>query len=87
MALNCLTTHYAELWRECWDDAFASDAWTLDDERLAPDAFSRLTSTWRRDYPLRSDFARRQALIDRRDREEDYRVAWEAFDRRADVEK
>lgn len=64
LALNCLTTYYADLWRECWKPEFAEDAWAADDPRLPADFFARLTPEWQRDCALRSDYARRQALVE-----------------------
>ena len=43
LALNCLTTHYADLWTECWDDAFRDEQWLGDDPRLDPDFWRNLT--------------------------------------------
>ncbi len=64
LSLNCLTSHYADLWRDCWQDDFTRDRWTKSDPRL-PDAFFRnLTRQWHRDCALRSDYARRQALVE-----------------------
>ena len=64
LALNCLTTHYAELWSECWDEGFRAQSWYGDDPRLDPDFFRELTPEWGRDCALRSDFARRWALVE-----------------------
>lgn len=64
LALNCLTTHYAVLWSECWDESFRSQCWAKDDARLSNSFFSNLTPTWQRDCALRSDYARRQALVE-----------------------
>ena len=64
LALNCLTTHYADLWRECWDEAFGTQRWANDDPRLAKNFFSNLTPTWQRDCALRTDYARRQAMVE-----------------------
>ena len=64
LALNCLTTHYADLWSECWDEAFRYQHWAKDDPRLPNDFFAKLTPTWQRDCALRSDYARRQALVE-----------------------
>ena len=44
-------------------DAFRADAWTRQDPRL-PDDFAALTPTWRREHALRTDYARRQALVE-----------------------
>ena len=44
-------------------DAFRIDAWTRPDPRL-PDDWDALPPTWNRAVALRSDFARRQALVE-----------------------
>ena len=64
LALNCLTTHYADLWTECWDDAFRDEVWLGDDPRLDPDFWSNLTPEWTRHCALRTDFSRRWALVE-----------------------
>lgn len=64
LVLNCLTTHYADLWRDGWQDAFRSDHWTSPDSRLPADFFTKLTPDWQRHCALRSDYARRQALVE-----------------------
>jgi hypothetical protein len=64
LALNCLTTHYADLWSQCWDDSFRHQRWAKQDPRLPNSFFSNLTPTWQRDYALRTDYARRQALVE-----------------------
>jgi len=62
LRLNCLTTHYAALWEELYDPAFAADGWAKADARLAP--WVGLTPQWRRDVALRTPFERRQALVE-----------------------
>ena len=79
LALSCLTTHYAELWREISNadltpldglsqgrhiDAFRRDAWTKADRRLPAEFFSSLTPDWHWHVALRTDYARRQALVE-----------------------
>jgi hypothetical protein len=64
LALNCLTTHYADLWSECWDDSFRQQRWAKDDPRLPDSFFRNLTPSWQRDCALRTDYARRQALVE-----------------------
>ena len=44
-------------------DAFRADAWTRQDPRL-PDDFAALTPEWRWECALRTDYARRQALVE-----------------------
>ena len=74
LRLCCLTTHYAELWQEACAsvlpctgvpaiDAFHRDRWTRSDPRL-PDDFSALAPDWHRGIALRTDYARRQALVE-----------------------
>jgi type I restriction-modification system DNA methylase subunit len=60
----CLTAHYGDLWRECFDQTFTSDRWAKSDPRLADIRFSLLTSNWQWSTPLRTDYERRQALIE-----------------------
>jgi len=64
LMLNCLTTHYAELWEECWDEAFKKERWTKDDPRLVNGKFANLTPKWQRNCALRTDYERRQALVE-----------------------
>lgn len=62
LLLNCLTTHYADLWQEMWDGAYKNETWSKEDSRLKP--FSQLHETWSWDIPLRNYFERRQALVE-----------------------
>ncbi|MBF0213305.1 MAG: hypothetical protein HQM00_07035 [Magnetococcales bacterium] len=64
LTMNSLTTHYANLWSECWNPAFQQDRWAKDDPRLDNGIFTRLTPQWHRDCALRIDYARRQALVE-----------------------
>ena len=76
LCLSCLTTHYAHLWEEICGtplpedlsrrhiDAFNADTWTSTDPRLPSTFFADLTPTWNRNVALRTDLARRQALIE-----------------------
>ncbi|MFZ4778203.1 MAG: Eco57I restriction-modification methylase domain-containing protein, partial [Terrimicrobiaceae bacterium] len=64
LALNCLTTHYANLWQVCWDEAHREEAWLGDDARLDTEFWRSLTPEWTRHCALRTDFARRWALVE-----------------------
>lgn len=64
LLLNCLTESYTALWEEVWKDNFMTDTWAKTDLRLAPEQFSSLTGKWTRRTPLRTDYARRQALVE-----------------------
>ena len=64
LLLNCLSSDYSELWGERFDSAYCSARWTKQDLRLTDDRFTRLTGEWNWSVPLRTDFERRQALIE-----------------------
>jgi hypothetical protein len=65
LALNCLTTHYAPLWEELFDPAFREESWSQPDNPRLPQGFFRdLTPQWQRHCALRSDYARRMALVE-----------------------
>lgn len=64
LLLNCLTTHYADLWTETFDPAFTADSWAKSDPRLPGAHFAALKKEWSWDTPLRTDYARRQALVE-----------------------
>lgn len=65
LALNCLTTHYAPLWEQVYDLDFADQRWSQPGNPRLPHGFwPALTSTWTRDCALRSDYARRMALVE-----------------------
>jgi len=64
LSLTCLTAAYADLWAECYEPEMRHDQWTKPDSRLSPTFFSQLGPTWNRNVALRSDYARRQALVE-----------------------
>lgn len=68
LRLSCVTNHYSDLWTEIASDSIRQDAWTSNDLRLCHEhelPWSDLDpDTWEWKSPLRSDFARRQALIE-----------------------
>ena len=64
LSLNCLTTHYADLWAECWQDDFKEEKWLGDDPRLDPGFWRKLTPAWQRSCALRTDYSRRWALVE-----------------------
>lgn len=62
LRLNCVNGLYKELWRqEFKKDEFE---WAKQDSRLRNSCFSNLTSKWTWDTPLRTDYERRQALVE-----------------------
>ena len=64
LALNCMTTHYADLWTECWNEEFQDLEWLGDDPRLDLNFWRNLTPSWQRNCVLRTDYARRWALVE-----------------------
>ncbi len=64
LSLTCLTTHYRALWEQCFDPTFASQSWASEDPRLPAEHWSNLQRPWNRNVALRSDLARRQALVE-----------------------
>jgi len=64
LPLNCLTVHYAKLWQKNWQLSFQQDNWASNDPRLPQQFFAQLTPDWQRHCALRSDYARRQALVE-----------------------
>ena len=64
LLLSCLTEAYADLWHGAWCDDFAHDVWAKNDPRLPQTVFCELTPDWKWETPLRTDYARRQALIE-----------------------
>lgn len=64
LALNCLVTSYGTLWTKLWKEQHSQERWASNDSRLQQDFFSRLTPDWQRHCALRSDYARRQALLE-----------------------
>ena len=63
LGLVCLTADYADLWNS-FCTLFASSAWSKRDTRLPNDYFNASGHPWSVSSPLRSDYARRQALVE-----------------------
>lgn len=64
LMLNCLTKYYADLWKHSWDDEFKLQSWAKKDFRLKNSKFETLNCNWNWNTPLRSDYERRQALVE-----------------------
>ena len=64
LILNCVNKYYEELWSELFDITFIRQRWSKSDLRLANTKFSTLTQEWTWDTPLRTDYERRQALVE-----------------------
>jgi hypothetical protein len=67
LRLVSVTNHYAPLWERNFAAAMHADDWAFADPRLVHDhelPWAELPPTWERGCALRSDFARRQALLE-----------------------
>ena len=62
LRLNCLTDAYADLWRELHDPAWRVERWAYDWPRL--NALGDVDDDWTWDTPLRTEYARRAALVE-----------------------
>ncbi|PNV30907.1 hypothetical protein C1708_33055 [Streptomyces sp. DH-12] len=63
LRLNCLTTAYADLWRDLYDPTWSAyEPWALPWPGLQP--LHDVTPEWHRDTPLRTERARRSALVE-----------------------
>jgi hypothetical protein len=61
-----LTSKYADLWQSNWQDNFRQQHWATREPiaALPQDFFANLTPEWQRNNALRTDYARRQALVE-----------------------
>lgn len=64
LLLNALTYNYRELWNNVWDDEFIDDRWAKNDSRLPNDVFAKLSSNWSFDYGVKTDYQRRELLVE-----------------------
>ncbi|MEW5626566.1 hypothetical protein AB1388_08355 [Streptomyces hydrogenans] len=64
LRLNALTTAYAELWAELHDPKWqAYEPWAITWPGMKTELHA-VTPTWQRDTPLRTEYARRAALVE-----------------------
>ncbi|NLY44344.1 MAG: class I SAM-dependent DNA methyltransferase [Clostridiaceae bacterium] len=64
LLLNCVHSYYAKLWNNLYSPCFNKECWSKSDHRLRPEKFASLTQEWTWDTPLRTDYERRQALVE-----------------------
>ncbi|MEV6986999.1 class I SAM-dependent DNA methyltransferase [Sphaerisporangium sp. NPDC051017] len=62
LRLNCLTNAYAALWTELYDPAWQAERWACKWPELQP--LHRVTPEWQYSTPLRTERARRSALVE-----------------------
>ncbi|GAB3113522.1 hypothetical protein GCM10027160_17650 [Streptomyces calidiresistens] len=64
LRLNALTAAYADLWAELYDPKWrGGELWAIDWPNLKTELHD-VTPTWQRDTPLRTEYARRAALVE-----------------------
>ena len=64
LMLNSVSKKYAKLWEIGFDEDYCDYKWAKKDNRLNNERFKNLNKTWIWDMPLRSDFERREALVE-----------------------
>src|SRR5690606_34324895 len=71
LGLTAITEYYTDLWNTNYQPEFRQQRWSIPADSDHPGAqalpqrfFSELTPEWQRDCALRSDYARRQALLE-----------------------
>ena len=64
LLLNCITCAYAGFWSEMYDESFKLDTWSKEDVRLNNSIFSNSSSEWNATSFLRTEYQRRQALVE-----------------------
>ena len=64
LLLNCMNKYYAPLWHREYNALFTSERWAKNDSRLRLSRFTSITPDWTWQNPLRTDYERRQALVE-----------------------
>ena len=65
LTLNCVTAHYKPLWAAVFTPDLSAQRWSqLHNPRLQQDFFVNLTPEWHRNCALRTEYARRMALVE-----------------------
>lgn len=64
LMLNCLNESYSSLWEYCYNELFKNASWAKNDPRLDDDRFKNLVKTLDLNTGIRSDYERREALIE-----------------------
>ena len=62
LRLNCLTNYYLDFWNKNFSPAIIDESWSIADIRLS--SWGNLSPTWDRNSALRTQFERRQALVE-----------------------
>lgn len=62
LRLNCLSTAYADLWSELYEDVWRDERWVVEWPDIA--SLGNVGPTWQRNTPLRTEYERRAALVE-----------------------
>ena len=58
------TEDYAYLWNKSFKHLYCEDSWAKQDSRLKDSIFEQLSDKWSYMFPLRTDYERREALVE-----------------------
>ncbi|WP_323932736.1 class I SAM-dependent DNA methyltransferase [Aeromonas hydrophila] len=64
LGLMAAGKHFDDLWQSSYKSEFNLQRWSRDLPQLPQSFFSNLTPDWQRDCALRTDYSRRQALVE-----------------------
>jgi hypothetical protein len=64
LMLNSVTQNYHELWSKQFRKSYINESWSKINPRLKPERFTSLSPKWTWNTPLRTDYERRQALVE-----------------------
>ena len=64
LMLNAVTSQYKTLWEKEYSENFKCCKWGKQDRRLSDEKYVKLSPIWERDFSLRTDYERREALIE-----------------------
>lgn len=64
LLLNTVNCYYRGLWEKEFKNCFTECNWSKPDPRLCTEKYTSLTFEWTWDTPLRTDYERRQALVE-----------------------
>ena len=64
LLLNAVSSHYSRMWEDNWKDIFRNERWGRESELLSNDQFGQLSKIWKRHEPFRSDYVRRELLVE-----------------------
>jgi hypothetical protein len=64
LCLVAITKHYRQLWKNLDSNMWPNQRWSRNLPQLPQDFFTNLTPEWQRNCALRTDYSRRQALVE-----------------------